>query len=161
MESMSAAKRERLARVLWVVSAVLLLVRAVDTANGRKVVHILDNYHRVDRIVISRGEAETVISGEDLGRYKGAFEPEVILTGDAKAINKVLGDKFLEMRFFVQGELLFRAVVYELQEGSQAPGCFEMGGRNYIMKVGRDYRSLNDTSKEFLLQTVKDILSLR
>lgn len=151
---MSATKRQRLAIVLWVVSAVLLLVGAVDIINTRKVVHILDNYHRVDRIVVSRGQAETVISGEELGRYKEAFEPQVILSGYRKTINKVLGDKYLEMRLFTEDKLLFRSIVYQLQEGTDAPGCFEMGGRKYIMKVGRDYRSLTETSKEFLLEEV-------
>jgi hypothetical protein len=151
---MSATKRQRLAIVLWAVSAVLLLVGAVNKINTRKVVHILDNYHRVDRIVVSRGQAETVISGEELGRYKEAFEPQVILSGYRKAINKVLGDKYLEMRFFIEDKLLFRSIVYQLQEGTEAPGCFEMGGWKYIMKVGLDYRSLNETSKEFLLEEV-------
>ncbi|HHY12880.1 MAG TPA: hypothetical protein GX529_09660 [Firmicutes bacterium] len=151
---MSATKRQRLARVLWVVSAVLMLIRVVDITNTRKIVNILDNYHRVDRIVISRGKAETVISGDELGRYKEAFEPGVILSGHRKAINKVLGDKYLEMRFFIEDKILFRSVVYELQEGDEAPGCFEMGNRKYMMKVGWDYRSLNETSKEFLLEAV-------
>ncbi len=151
---MSATKRQRLAIVLWAVSAVLLLVRAMDIINTQKVVHILDNYDRVDRIVVSRGKAETVISGKELGRYKEAFEPQVILSGYRKVISKVLGDKYLEMRFFIEDKLLFRSIVYQLQEGTEAPGCFEMEGRKYMMKVGRDYRSLNETSKEFLLEAV-------
>ena len=151
---MNATKRQRLAIVLRVVSAVLLLVGAMDVIHTRKVVHILNNYHKVDRIVISLGQAETVISGEELGRYKEAFEPQVILSGYRKAINKVLGDKYMEMRFFIEDKLLFRYIVYQLQEGTEAPGCFEMGGRKYIMKVGLDYRSLNETGKEFLLEAV-------
>ncbi len=151
---MSATKKQRLVIVLWAVSAVLLLVGAMDIVNTRKVVHILDNYLRVDRIVISRGQAETVISGEKLGRYKEAFEPQVILSGYRKTINQVLGEKYLEMRFFIEDNLLFRSIVYQLQEGTEAPGFFEMGGRKYIMKVGRDYRSLNETGKEFLLEAV-------
>ena len=60
------------------------LVGAMDVIHTGKVVHILDNYHKVDRIVISRGQAETVISG-CWGDIKEAFEPQVILSGYRKA----------------------------------------------------------------------------
>ncbi len=83
------------------------------------------------------------MAGDELERYKEAFEPQVILSGDRKTINRVLGDKYLEMRFFIEDELLFDAAIYELTTGSNVPDSFEMGSQRYIMKVGRDYRSLS------------------
>ncbi len=60
----------------------------------------------------------------------------------------------IEMRFFIEDELLFDAAIYELTTGSNVPDSFEMGSRRYIMKVGRDYRSLSKSDKGFLLEAV-------
>jgi hypothetical protein len=154
MKEIVKEKRKRLGIVLSAIAIVMTVFGLIETNRSRKIVQILDKDHRVDRIAISRGDVDVVVAGDKLERYKEAFEPQVILSGDRKTINKVLGDKYLEMRFFIEDELLFSAATYELTTDSDVSGSFEMGNRRYIMKVGRDYRGLSKSDKGFLLEAV-------
>lgn len=156
MKEIVKEKRKRLGIVLSAIAIVMTVFGLIETNRSRKIVQILDNYHRVDRIAISRGDVDVVVAGDKLERYKEAFEPQVILSGDRKTINKVLGDKYLDMRFFIEDELLFSGAIYELTTDSDVPGSFEMGSRRYIMKVGRDYRGLSKSDKGFLLEAVTE-----
>ncbi len=154
MKEIVEEKRKRLGMVLSAIAIVMTVFGLIETNRSRKIVQILDNYHRVDRMAINRGDVEAVVAGDELERYKEAFEPQVILSGDRKTINRVLGDKYREMRFFIEDELLFSAAIYELTTGSNVPDSLELGSQRYIMKVGRDYRRLSKSDKGFLLEAV-------
>lgn len=128
----------------------------VKDLNRRKidgeVVHVLNNYGFVDEIKVKNvitNDEKVYTFGPDIVDPLQGLEPRSVLSKEKKQIDKFVRDRKLEIRYYIKGEELFKSEIYSMEEG-YGKGTFKVNGKPYIMKVGSQYRQLNEHDMSFL-----------
>jgi hypothetical protein len=127
----------------------LIIFSVFHSIKEDKIVNVLNNYDKVNRIIIVKNGKEKTITDNKLQQYKEAFEPKDILEGYKKEIKKVLGKKVIDVSYYIDDKKLLESSIYELSRNFEH-GSFNVDDSHYIMKVDSDFRSVKNTNMNFL-----------
>lgn len=148
-------KNKKKASILLIIGICFTIVSILNSIKEDKIVNVLNNYEKVNRIVIVKNGKEKTMPDNKLEQYKEAFQPINILTGDNKEIKKVLGDKVIDLSYYIDDKKLLESAIYELVNIYESKEelereHFNVDGSYYIMKVDGDFRSVKKTDRNFL-----------
>lgn len=138
----------------------LIVFLAAMTAQTRemKLLQIINRYREVDEIhIVAGGKTRLVVPVDQTSALKSDLKPQAILKGYSQLLSDVSTPTGIEMHFYINGTLLFTEEL--LCVGSELPGCFELNGSYYVVKVDGAYRELRPQDEAAMEAMLSGVLA--
>ena len=129
----------------------------VDSAEEKRIIKILNHYDEVDKIVLVNSNKGYEVSEVNFSNYKNSLKPlDIVNKKYASEITKELGDKIIDIEYYIGDQRLLKSVIYSLNYKPQGDELehfyFEVDSKYYTMMVDGKFRSINDKDIEWLSQ---------
>lgn len=109
-------KKNKLLYFLMVVLFILSIMSLANSMRSKRIVEVLNRYHEIDKIVISKDDNKYEIIGFDLEKYKDALEPRNIVSKkNGKEITVKVENKIIDIEYYIENQKIIR-VLYILFE---------------------------------------------
>lgn len=143
--------------LLIIILAILFTICMGDSVEKKRIVKVLDHYEEVDKIVIISDKDKYEVSESNFSSFKNSLEPlDIVNKKNGREITKELGDKIIEIEYYIGKQKLLKSVIYSLNHKPQGDELehfyFEIDSKYYTMMVDGNFRSVNDKNIEWLSQ---------
>jgi|BioPla2DNA2_1021312.scaffolds.fasta_scaffold103600_1 hypothetical protein len=150
-------RRDKVYYLLIIISAILFIIGIGKSMEEKRIVKILNHYEEVDKIVIIKNKDKYEVSKSNFSSFKNLLEPlDIVSKKNGREITKELGDKIIEIEYYIGKQKLLKSGIYSLNHKPQVDELehfyFEVDSKYYTTMVDGTFISINDKNMEWLSQ---------
>jgi len=130
------SQKKKIAWIFMIVALMINIGAMIERREADDIIKILNNYDKTNKIIIKTDSDELVITDDEkVNMYKKNLEVVMYTEMDKKLLNKDIIKLVIEIKFYIDDEILFAEKIYSLKPNTKIKNYFEIYNSKFIAKI--------------------------